>query len=181
MKKGKGSKTQIALAVMVVALAAAVGLNMKYSADQEKGVNNSSKYLGQAEYVNAEVSSQQDDKAQEKDYFVKLRNDRKKAREEALDIIEETLDRTDLSTEEKKNAVDKATAIAAAAETESAIETVLKAKGFSSVVAVIGEKDINIIIEGTAEAKKIAQIQDAVLSKTSFTAADIKIISATEN
>ena len=181
MKKGKGSKTQIALAVMVVALAAAVGLNMKYSADQEKGVNNSSKYLGQAEYVNAEVSSQQDDRTQEKDYFVKLRNERKKAREEALDIIEDTLDRTDLSTEEKKNAVDKAAAIAAAAEAESAIETVLKAKGFSSVVAVIGEKDVNIIIEGTSEPKKIAQIQDAVLSKTSFTAADIKIISANEN
>lgn len=181
MKKGKGSKTQIALAVMVVALAAAVGLNMKYSADQGKGVNNSSKYLGQAEYVNAEVSSQQDDKAQEKDYFVKLRDDRNKAREEALDIIEETLDRTDLSGEEKKNAANKAAALATAAEQESAIETVLKAKGFSSVVAVIGEKDINIIIEGTSDAQKIAQIQDTVLSKTSFTAADIKIISASDN
>ncbi len=181
MKKGKGGKTQIALAVMVVALAAAVGLNMKYSADQEKGTDTSSKYLGQAEYVNAEVNSEKDDKAEEKDYFVKLRNDRQKAREEALDIIEETLDRTDLKTEEKKNAVDKAAALAAAAEQEAAIETVLKAKGFSSVVAVIGEKDINIIIEGTSDAKKIAQIQDAVLSKTSFTSADIKIISADDN
>ena len=147
----------------------------------EKGANNSSKYLGQAEYVNAEVSSQPDDKVQEKDYFVKLRNDRNKTREDALDIIEETLDRTDLSSEEKKNAVDKAAAIATAAEAESAIETVLKAKGFSSVVAVIGEKDINIIIEGTSDTKKIAQIQDAVLSKTNFTAADIKIISASDN
>ena len=74
-----------------------------------------------------------------------------------------------------------AAALATAAEQESAIETVLKAKGFSSVVAVIGEKDINIIIEGTSDAKKIAQIQDTVLSKTSFTAADIKIISASDN
>lgn len=181
MKKGKGGKTQIALAVMVVALAAAVGLNMKYSADQEKGVNTSSKYLGQAEYVNAEVDSEKEETQTEKDYFVKLRNDRNKAREDALDIIEETLQRTDLTEEEKKNAVDKVAALAAAAEQESAIETVLKAKGFSSVVAVIGEKDVNIIIEGTSDTKKIAQIQDTVMSKTEFTAADIKIISADDN
>ena len=181
MKKAKSGKTQIALAVMVVALAAAVGLNMKYSADQEKGSNTSSKYLGQAEYVNAEVSSQTDNKAQEKDYFVKLRNERKKAREEALDIIEETLDRSNLSTEEKKNAVDKATELAAAADKEAAIETVLKAKGFTDVVVVIGEKDINVIIDTASDTQKIAQIQDAVISKTSFTAANIKIISADDN
>ena len=181
MKKSKSGKTQIALAVMVVALAAAVGLNMKYSAEQENGTNASSKYLGQAEYVNAEVSSQTDDKAEEKDYFVQLRNDRNKAREEAIDIIEDTLDRSDLTTEEKQSAVDKAAALATAAEQEAAIETVLKAKGFGSVVAVIGEKDINIIIDEASDAKKITQIRDVVLSKTSFTAADIKIISASDN
>ena len=176
MKKTKRGRTQIALAVMVVALAAAIGLNMKYSAEQEQASNTSSKYLGQAEYVNAEVELEDT----EANYFKKLRNERKAARDEALDILEETLNNTNLSEAERQSALDKANALALAGDREAAIETVLKAKGFSNVVAVVGEEDVNVIIEGTSDAVKIAQIQDAVLSQTPFTAADIKIISADE-
>lgn len=177
MKKAKRGKTQITLAIMVVALAAAVGLNMKYSAEQDKGTDTSSKYLGQAEYVNAEVS----DEGDEKDYFKNLRTERKKARDAALEILEETLDRDNLSQEERKAALDKTNALALAGDREAAIETVLKAKGFKNVVAVVGEKDVNVIIEGTSDAVKIAQIQDVVMAQTPFTSADIKIISADEN
>ena len=176
MKKTKRGKTQIALAVMVVALAAAIGLNMKYSAEQEKKTDTSSKYLGQAEYVNAEV----DIEDTEADYFKKLRADRKKARDEALDILEETLNNANLSEADKKITLDKVNALTLAGDREAAIETVLKAKGFKNVVAVVGEKDVNVIIDGTDDATKIAQIQDAVLSQTPFTSADIKIISADE-
>ena len=177
MKKAKRGKTQITLAIMVVALAAAVGLNMKYSAEQDKGTDTSSKYLGQAEYVNAEVG----DEGDENDYFKNLRTERKKARDAALEILEETLDRDNLSQEERKAALDKTNALALAGDREAAIETVLKAKGFKNVVAVVGEKDVNVIIEGTSDAVKIAQIQDVVMAQTPFTSADIKIISADEN
>ena len=177
MKKAKRGRTQVALAVMVVALAAAVGLNMKYSAEQDKKTDTSSKYLGQAEYVNAEVDLEDS----EADYFKTLRSERKKARDEALDILEESLKNTNLSETERKATSDKISALALAGDKEAAIETVLKAKGYKNVVAVIGEKDVNIIIEGTSDATKITQIQDVVLSQTSFTAADIKIISADEN
>lgn len=176
MKKTKRGRTQIALAVMVVALAAAIGLNMKYSAEQEQVSNTSSKYLGQAEYVNAEVELEDT----ETDYFKKLRKERKAARDEALDVLEETLNNANLSESERQIALDKANALALAGDQEAAIETVLKAKGFTNVVAVVGQEDVNVIIEGTSDAVKIAQIQDAVLSQTPFTAADIKIISADE-
>lgn len=176
MKKTKRGRTQIALAVMVVALAAAIGLNMKYSADREKEVNTPSKYLGQAEYVNAEV----DIEDTEADYFKSLRKDRQEARNEAIDIFEETLNNTNLSDAERKATLDKLNALSLAGDREAAIETVLKAKGFKNVVAVVGENDVNVIIEGTSDSAKIAQIQDAVLSQTPFTAADIKIISADE-
>ena len=62
MKKGKVfGKTQIALAIMVVALGTAIWLNMKYSTvSTSTNTNTSSKYLGQAEYVNAEVEQEED-------------------------------------------------------------------------------------------------------------------------
>ena len=61
MKKGKViGKSHIALAVMVVALAGAVWLNMRYSNEEGKDTSNSSsKYLGQAEYVNGEVEGEE--------------------------------------------------------------------------------------------------------------------------
>ncbi len=180
MKKTKKfTKAHLTLAIMVIALAAAVGLNMKYSADMGNS-DTSSKYLGQAEYVNASAE-EESDQSKESDYFKNLRKERKSARDEALDIIEETLDRTDLTENERKEAVEKSKALADAAEREATIETLLKAKGFSSVLAVIGEKDINIIVDKAPDQTGITRIQDAVLSQTSFTVADIKIIAAEEN
>lgn len=172
MKKGKFKKGQVALAVMVVALGAAVWLNMKYSGEIEGAVaDNSSKYLGQAEYVNTEV------KEPENDYFKTLKEERTKAREDALEIIDETLDRETLSEEEKAAALAQAAAIAGNLEKETSIESILKAKGFSEVAVVIGEKDVNVVVgEKELSTAQTAQIKDAVTSHTSFLAGDIKII-----
>lgn len=172
----KIKKAHVALAVMVIALSAAVWLNMKYGAagTEPSSQNTSSKYLGQAEYVNAEVG----DVAEEDSYFASLRADRKKARDEALDIIEETLDRDDLTEEERRQALEHSESISEAAEAEVSIETVLKAKGYENVLAVIGEKDVNVIIKGELTAAVSAQIRDAVFSYTDFEASQIKIISA---
>lgn len=184
MKKTKRfGKAQVALAVMVVALAAAVGLNMKYSAEQEGNpADASSKYLGQAEYVNASVAGESGDSSSENEstYFTELRKDRQKSREEALDILEETLDRTDLSEAQRAETTAMINALAQATEQEAGIETVLRAKGFKNVVAVIGENDVNVIVDVELDAAKTAQIQDAVISQTNFAVADIKIISAQE-
>lgn len=176
MKKGKVfKKSQVALAVMVVALAAAVWLNMKYSGVIENtDTNSSSKYLGQAEYVNAEVS---EEKKTEDDYFKNVKKSRETARKEALDILDETLDREDLSEEDKAAALAKSNALAAAAVNESGIETVLKAKGFSDAVVVIGESEVNVVVRAESlDTAQTAQIQDAVTAQTGFSATNIKII-----
>ena len=172
MKKGKLKKGQVALAVMVVALGAAVWLNMKYSGEIEGAVaDNSSKYLGQAEYVNTEV------KEPETDYFKALKEERAGAREEALEIIDETLDRENLTDEDKEAALAQASVIAGNTDKEASIESILKAKGFEDVVVVIGEKDVNVVVKAKElSTAQTAQIKDAVTSHTSFLAGDIKII-----
>jgi stage III sporulation protein AH len=173
MKKTKRGRTQIALAVMVVALAAAIGLNMKYSAEQEQVSNTSSKYLGQAEYVNAEVELEDT----ETDYFKKLRKERKAARDEALDVLEETLNNASLSESERQTALDKANALALAGDQEAAIETVLKAKGFQKCLAIISDTSVTVIVEAKElTASQTVQIQDAVTSLSAISLNNIKII-----
>lgn len=170
VKKGK-----IALAVMVAALAGAVWLNMSYTtASTDKKKDEASKYLGQAEFVNASVSSE----SSESDYFKELRKEREKAREQALAVLEEGLQQKDLTDEQKLQLTNKTTYLAMATEKEAAIETLLKAKGFSNVLAVIGEEDINVIIDGKLDSADTVKIQDAVISQTDFSVSQIKIISS---
>ncbi len=182
MKKGKVfGKSQIALAVMVVALAGAVWLNMRYSGETaEASGNTSSKYLGEASYVNGEAEGESSGD-ESSVYFSRMRADRLKTREDAIALIEESLGNAELSEENKKAALDKATELAMRSEKEAAIETLLKAKGFSAAIAIIGDEGINIVVESELlEPADALIIQDAALSQTDFTVKDIKIVSLTK-
>jgi len=181
MKKGKVfGKTQIALAVLVVALGAADWLNMKCSTASPAGTtDSSSKYLGQAEYVNAEVSLEEDsiDK-----YFANLKKERKEARDEAIGIIEESLANTATSADDREKLILNSQEFADRTEKEAAIETILKAKGFYNIVAVIGDDDVNIVtLCDKLENSETAQIRDAVMSQTDFSASKIKIVTMTKS
>ncbi|MEE0929337.1 MAG: SpoIIIAH-like family protein, partial [Acutalibacteraceae bacterium] len=142
--------------------------------DKDSG---SSKYMGQADYVDAPVDSEGTQDSEDK-YFSGLRAERQKSREAALDIIEETLENKNITDEQRNSAMQQANALALATEQEAGIETILKAKGFVNVVVLIGEKDVNVIVDGNLDEARTARIQDAVMSQTDFTAADIKIIAA---
>ena len=180
MKKGKVfGKSQIAVTVMVLALAAAVVLNMKYSS--------SPKYLGEASYVNnsssepsaIETSAKAD--STKTDSFADMKKERDKTRTEAKEDIEETLKSEKLTDADKTAAVAKITEIASRMEKETNIETLLKAKGFKKVLAVIGDQGINIIVlsDGLTTAQTL-QIQDVVAGETSIPLSNIKIIPVKE-
>ncbi len=184
MKKGKVfGKSQIALAVMVVALAGAVWLNMRYSGEStEASGDTPSKYLGSASYVNGEAS-EEDNTASDPVgvYFSRLRSDRLKTREDAYATLEESLKSTDASEDSKKTALDRMTVLAARTEKEAAIETLLRAKGFEYSVAVIGDEDINVVVEGEdLTSAEILQIQDAAISQTAFAVNQVKIVAMSE-
>lgn len=176
MKKGKVlGKGQIAVAVMLVALGAAIWLNTKY-------LPSSTKYLGEASYVsNTEDKGdavQTAAKAESaSDYFTTAKKERTKAREEAVETIEELLDSDKLTDEDKKSALAKIEKIGSDIEKESNIESLLKAKGFKKALAVISDGKIDIVVqsEGLTSAETM-QIQDIVTQQTDISLADIKII-----
>ena len=177
MKKGKVfGKTQIVVAVMVVALGAAIWLNMKYSPT-------SGKYLGEASYVSNSSSEgaalQTSAKAKEEnsEYFTTVKKERESVRKEAQETIEETLKNEKLSDEDKKSALAKIEEIAGRMESESNIETLLKAKGFEKAVAVISDTGISVIVksDGLTSAQTL-QIQDIVTSETNIPLSNIKIV-----
>ena len=170
MRKGKViGKKHLALAVMVLALGAAVWLNMKFS---------SNKYLGEAKYVNANSQGVIETSAKtDTDYFTQAKKEREKARDEAAELIEETLKGATLTDADKKEAINATKELASRIENETNIETLLKAKGFDKAVAVIGENSVNIIVksEGLTTAQTL-QIQDIVTAETKIPLGNIKIV-----
>ena len=159
---------------MVLALGAAVWLNTKY-------LPSSTKYLGEASYVQGSADDEGDalqtGVSAKKDYFETAKKDRENALKEAEKKIEEMLDNDSLSAEDKAAVLKKIEALADNIEKENNIETLLKAKGFENVVAIIGDSGINVVVgsEGLTSAQTL-QIQDVIVSETSIALNDIKII-----
>lgn len=175
MKKGKVfGKSQAVLALMVVALGAAVWLNMKFSSTE--------KYLGEATYVSdsqtsSEAVATSADAQQSADYFETAIKDREAGLKEAQEMVEETLKSAELSEEDKQKALESTSQFASRIEKANNIETLLKAKGFKKAVAVLGEDDVSIVIksEGITTTQTL-QIQDIVTAQTNIPLGNIKII-----
>lgn len=179
MKKGKVfTKSQLALAVMVLALGAAVWLNMKYSTNLETK-DTSSKYLGDTQYVGtvSDSSAVQTAGKTENDYFVTAKAEREKALKAAQEQIEETLKSQTATNEDKKAMQEKSAALADRMQAQTNIENLLKAKGFSEALAVISDDSVDIVVrsEGLL-ASETLQIQEIAVKQSGASLADIKII-----
>lgn len=173
MKKGKVfGKSQLTVALMVIALGGAIWLNTKY-------LPSSTKYLGETSYVGNTSSGKvvETSAKADKDYFAESKEEREKARNEAVELIEETLDNDNLKEKDKKSALAKLEEIAGRIEQESNIETLLKAKDFKKVLAVINDTGVTVIVnsEGLTSSQTL-QIQDIVTNETNVTLANIKIV-----
>lgn len=180
MKKGKVfTKSQLALAVMVLALGAAVWLNMKYSTNLETN-DTTSKYLGDTQYVgNVSDSSAVETagKVEEKDYFVTAKAEREKALKAAQEQIDETLKSQNATSEDKKEMQKKSAALADRIQAQTNIENLLKAKGFTEALAVISDDSVDIVVRSDGLlASETLQIQEIAVAQSGATLADIKII-----
>ena len=179
-KKIFGIKHIIA-AVLLVALGGAEWLNMQYSSAAggfiSTGNTSSNKNLGDTKYVVNVNDSSAVQTSAAADYFSTAAADRKKARDEALALLEDTLKSAGSDSEAKAAATEKMTLIAERMEKEAAIETLVKAKGFEKVVAVMGDKDITVVVKADELLpSQILQIQDAVISQTEISLENIKIV-----
>ena len=172
MKKGKVlTKGQITVGVLVLSLALAIWLNAKY-------VPTSTKYLGDAAYVDSvESSDAVETGAGVEDYFTTSKKNRDKAREEAAETVEEILKSSNLSEADKKSALAKLETLSKNIQKEADIETLLKAKGFEKSLVIISDKGISVVVksEGLNTAQTL-QIQDIITNETDIPLSNIKII-----
>lgn len=185
--KSTFGKKQILLAVMVVALGVAVYLNYYFSVQSPPVTDadaTTSTYgnLGEAQYVNADTTTIAADQETEttegdpNDYFVQARQNRETARQEALDVIKDLMNDVKANDDTQKQALDQASAIAAAIEQESKIESLIKAKGFSDCVVYIENDKCNIVVRSEdLKPAEALQITEIVTNQSNIAAKNVNI------
>ena len=172
-------KRQIVLATLVVALGMAVYLNWQFADEGARlavaGDIDASKNYGDAQFVDSNVT---DNQISDVDvYFAEAKLSRKKSRDEAVQSIKNMLQDSALSEEQKSELAVQAAEIIKAMESESNIESLIKAKGFSECMVYIGDQQVNVVVKTPGLlVDEVAQIRDILLAQTHVTVDNIAIV-----
>lgn len=174
MKKSKVfSKNQFVLAGLIVALGAAVFINMKFAAkDTAAGDLGSGNYvagnnqLGAAVEVGANVST-----------LTTAREELVKKRNVLMNTLSETANGAGENDDVKSNAAAQLSELTDSMSKEANIETIIKAKGISDALVIIADDSVTVMVQSESLLQsQTLQIQDAVVSQTGTSLEKIKII-----
>ncbi len=105
---------------------------------------------------------------QEEDYFTTAELNRRQARDESLEVLQNVIDSELADADVKAQAMEEMAAIAAEIDAEANIETLLMSKGFDDCIAILNGDSINVVVksEGELQPAQIAQINAVVYEQT---------------
>ncbi len=179
MKKGKVfSKRHIVTATLVLCLAAAVWLNMRYSSFDSPDTQSSANGLGSNEYY--DTNSNLGEAIETSGAVSKIQSSRKERNDQRTELVKsltDTLKQAEIEGTELDTAVKGLQKVADTVALESNIETVIKAKGFDDALVIVSDESVTVIVPAdTLLTSQTLQIQDAVTSQIKIDLEKIKII-----
>ena len=111
------------------------------------------------------------------EYFAQMRLSRQTARDEAVELLQETIAYADGDAASSA----KLEGIISDALAESQIESLIVAKGYQDCVAFLGEDGVSVVVAtdtGELTAEDVAKITDIAMAETGLAASGIKIMAA---
>lgn len=124
-------------------------------------------------------SEEKDIKGDVTEYFDEARIEKQKARDTAITTLKEAVDEENLSQSSRDKAAASIETISTGAISETRIETLVKAKGYTDCIALINDNGVNVIVTAPAEglsASDTTKIKDIAVGETKFSPSQIKII-----
>lgn len=115
------------------------------------------------------------------DYFAQSRLAREQARDEAISILQTSLQDEKADEKTKEDAAGQISQLADDSVTEARVESLIKAKGYADAVVFVSAEAVNVIIqppEAGFQAEDAAVVRDIVMSETGASADQIKIVEA---
>ncbi|MCL2089598.1 MAG: SpoIIIAH-like family protein [Oscillospiraceae bacterium] len=163
-------KRQIVLAALTLILTIAIYLNWQLAGSDltlTDSLDNSNRNYGDTTLVDA---------TQNGSYFAEARLSKKTARDQATETLKNLLKDSSLTEKQLADATAKALNMSKNIDNESAVENLIKAKGFVECLAYIDEERANIVVKTTGlDSAQVAQIRDIVLSHTNVINENITI------
>lgn len=165
------------------AAAADSGVSVSAGVEQETGAltdpltTNTASSEGNKNYGDAQLVSIGQKSSDQ--YFDEARLSREKSRDEALDTLEKSLKKANLSEEEKAELTARLSGVVESITAESDIENLVKAKGFVDCVAFVDDGKVNVTVQTPGEGldqEQVARIRDVVLSRCEVKAQDITVV-----
>ena len=187
------------VATVLLFVCAAVYLNWRYAGNIAEGEpsapvsgqeedGGSTKVLGDATLVGGvptladeTLASGEGASAPAATYFDTARLSRQQSRDNALSILREAAGQENVEQAVLDEANQAIQTLAGYTMLEGQIENLVVAKGYADCVAFMGENSISVVVsaaEDGLQTEDVAKITDIVLSETSYTAYQIKIMAA---
>lgn len=117
------------------------------------------------------------------DYFATSRLTREQARDEAVSTLKELSESGEADQAAKDEAAAQISALAEQSVKEANAESLIRAKGYSDAVVMIGDESVNVVVappEGGLQATDVTVIKEVVVSETGMTAGQVHIVEAEE-
>lgn len=176
-------KKQIVLAGLTVLLGVAVYVNYLYSS---AGVNiadaestETSNY-GDVRFVSSENIGEQEINVSSTNsdaYFAQARLDKQQSRDEAVEVLQSFYFGGDSTNDELEVIAQDVIAVGNYIETESRVENLLKAQGFTEALCYLSDTTANVIVKTEGlDTAQAAQIKSTLLGEIAIPAENITIV-----
>lgn len=169
-------KRRAVVAAVLMLVGTSVYLNWRYAGTVE---DSGKKVLGQSALVNGETTDAEVTAAGD-DYFATARLSRKQARDTAISMLQEAQVDENATEDVLNEASQTMQVLAAYTVAESQIESLVVAKGYADCVAFMGDDAISVLVSDPdgLDTVDVARIKDIVVSETSYTPDQIRIMEA---
>lgn len=166
-------KKQLVVAVLAVLVGVAGYLNISKervvtTENDDSAAVSSDEYLGEAQLVESESVT---------DFFAQARVDREAGRSKSIETFNSLISNEDTDPETKETAQQGVLALAQNTETETAIENLIRAKGFEDAVCYINNGIANVVVKAESiDSSDVAKISEIVSEQSGIESEKIKIV-----
>ena len=162
-------KKQLVIAALAIVIGTAGYINSGRNSETEAG----QKYLGEAQLV----TSQETASTEGSDFFAQARIDREAGRSRSIETFNAVLDNENSDSAAKASAQQGVLELAQNTETETAVENLLRARGFQDAVCYINNGMANVVVKTEVlDSAGAAQISEIVTEQSGITQEKIKIM-----
>ena len=158
--------------LVIAALAILIGTAGYISAQQKGGteLTSGTPYMGEAQLVGSESTEAED-------FFTQARIDREAGRSRSIETFNSIISNEAADEEAKETAQQGVLNLAQNTETETAVENLLKARGFDDAVCYINNGMANVVVKTDAlDSAGVAKISEIVTEQSGIAAEKIKIM-----